>query len=132
MAGSVPTARAPKPRAVAVATVVVPQAQSIAPVAPATRATLFTLGVKLMVMPCATVGKPVEAPPVVAIILKGEAAAIVIFATYLEAFVAAGIALYVVIAAATPGKPSVWKASLTRVLGEVAAITASETFARTV
>ena len=84
MAGIVPVAAAPKPRAVAVAWVTEPQAQSMAPVAPATIATLFTLGVKVIVLPWAAVGRPVDAPPLVTVIAYGEAVPIAMLATYLD------------------------------------------------
>ena len=64
-AGSVPVARLLRPRAVAVATVALPQAQSMAPWAVATGTAFCTLGLKTRVLVFRPVGIPL--PEVAAI-----------------------------------------------------------------
>ena len=131
----VPAAVTAKPRAVAVVLVVEAQAQSIAPVAPAAKATFLTLGEKVKVMPAATVGKPATASAPDFTVITPVAVSIAIGAVVsniLLLFSEAERALYSVAAAVTPGKPSVWKASLISDLGEEAAIIISDTLARTV
>ena len=54
-----------RPRPTAVALVVEPQAQSIAPVTPGASKAFWTLGVKMSVLPCASVGRPEIAPALV-------------------------------------------------------------------
>ena len=108
MAGSVPEARLPRPRAVAVATVKEPQAQSIAPCEDAVGAAPWTLGLKTSVLLFSTVGIPL--PDVAAIdtvMGHGVAADIVMPDTYLDVLVDAAAELKAVANAVKPVMPSV-------------------------
>ena len=108
MAGSVPAARLLRPRAVAVATVKEPQAQSIAPCEDAVGAAPWTLGLKTSVLLFSPVGIPL--PDVAAIdtvMGHGVASDIVMPATNLDVLVEAAAELKAVANAVKPVMPSV-------------------------
>ena len=133
MAGSVPAARLPRPRAVAVATVWEPQAQSMAPWTDAVGVAPWTLGLKTSVLPLSTVGIPLLAvAATVTVMGQGVAVDIAKPDTYFDVLVDAAAELKAVANAVKPVMPSVWNASLAPPLTDEAAMTASDTLARTV
>ena len=108
MAGSVPEARLPRPRAVAVATVAEPHAQSIAPCEDAVGAAPWTLGLNRSVLPLRPVGIPLpEFAAIVTVMGHGVVAVIDMPDTYLDVLVDAAAALKAVANAVKPVMPSV-------------------------
>lgn len=132
LAGMSPAAREPRPRACAVDVPADVQAQSMAPVTPDASAAPCTLGLKFKVLPAASVGIPALVVLSDVTVMTPVAVSIVMSATYLDCFSLVPRALYSVAAAVTPARPSVWNASEIKLFGELAAITISETFERTV
>src|SRR5450755_2586015 len=132
-ASRLPPTWLPRPRLTAVAVVVLPQAQSIAPCDAAVGMALFTFGVNTIVWLFSPVGIPLPAVArTVTWMSHGDAAVAVTFVTNLLAFSGAGLPLMVPAAAVRPAVLSVWNASLIRPLNDEPAITASDNLARTV
>ena len=108
MAGSVPAARLPRPRAEAVATVAEPHAQSIAPCEDAVGAAPWTLGLNRSVLPLRPVGIPLpEFAAIVTVMGHGVAVDIAMPDTYLDVLVDAAAELKAVANAVKPVMPSV-------------------------
>ena len=108
MAGSVPVARLPRPRADAVATVAEPHAQSIAPCEDAAGIAPWTLGLKTSVLPLSTVGIPLpDVAATVTVMGQGVAVDIAKPDTYFDVLVDAAAELKAVANAVKPVMPSV-------------------------
>ena len=108
MAGSVPAARLLRPRAVAVATVAEPHAQSMAPSEDAVGAAPWTLGLNTSVLPLRPVGIPLpEFAAIVTVMGHGVAVDIAMPDTYLDVLVDAAAELKAVANAVKPVMPSV-------------------------
>src|SRR5690554_2823655 len=119
-------------RAVAVVLVVDEQAQSIAPVTPEVIIAPCTLGVNMIVLLAASLGRPASVAVPLVTVMAPLVLSMLTAETFLEIFSALLRALYSLAAAVIPAKPLLWKASLTKLFGELAAIIISDTLERTV